>query len=182
MKFRALVIPWLLCALTISKFTGPAGQLEEPIDLRDLSQYVRVTEQPVEMDDTTAQLCRPADWEAVNPHEPKYPQKAFCNVYVSPMAKEIMLSGKGTYPEGSLVIKSKLATAESKTPELFTVMQKMPAGYDEEHGDWKYLVVDGSTFKLLAAGRIDSCKSCHDQYAETDYVTRVYLKEKNSSK
>jgi len=71
MKFRALVIPWLLCALTISKFPGPAGQLEEPIDLRDLSQYVRVTEQPVEMDDTTAQLCRPADWEAVNPHEPK---------------------------------------------------------------------------------------------------------------
>ncbi|MFM7118033.1 MAG: cytochrome P460 family protein [Planctomycetota bacterium] len=182
MKFFAIVFPLLLSALTISKFTSSSGQPEDPIDLRDLSQYVRVTEQPFEMDDATAQLCQPVDWEEVNPHEPLYPQKAFCNVYVSPSAKEIMLSGKGTYPEGSLVIKSKLATAEAKTPELFTVMQKMPAGYDEEHGDWKYFVVDGSTFKLLAAGRIDSCKSCHDQYAESDYVTRLYLKQKNPSK
>ena len=82
MKFYAIVMPLLLFALSISKFTGPPSQPGDPIQLRNLSQYLRVTEQPFEMDDANAQLCRPPDWEAVNPHEPKYPQKAFCNVYV----------------------------------------------------------------------------------------------------
>ena len=182
MKFFAVAISMVLSALFIPKFTNQSGQSEDPIRLQDLSPYFRVTEQPFEMDDTAALLCRPADGLTDNPHDPKYPSKAFCHVYVSPAAKETMLSGKGTYPEGSLVIKAKLASAESPTPELFTVMQKMPAGYDPQHGDWKYVVVDGSTFRQLASGRIDSCKSCHDRYSETDYVTRTYLKEKNSSK
>lgn len=182
MKAIAVVIPLILSALTLFRFADQTGQFEDPIRLQDLSQYVRVTERPFAMDDTAARLCRPPDGRSDNPHEPKYPDQAFCHVYVSPAAREIMLSGRGTYPEGSLVIKAKLSSVDSQTPELFTLMQKMPAGYDEQHGNWKYVVVDGSTFRQLASGRIDSCQSCHDQYSETDYITRVYLKEKNSSK
>lgn len=182
MKFLTFALPLFPIALTISLFAGQTALEDEPLSLGDLQSFVKVTAQPFEMDDTAAMLCRPPDNRAENPHEPKYPEKAFCNVYVSPGAKNVLLSGKGTYPVGSLVVKSKLARADDQTPALFTVMQKMPAGYDEQHGDWKYLIVDGSTFKQLAAGRIDSCQSCHDQYSETDYVTRLYLKKKTSSK
>jgi hypothetical protein len=182
MKSLVVALPLLVTLSSIFSLAARSSLHDEPIRLRNIEQYFKVTEQPFEMDDTAALLCRPADGLTDNPHDPKYPSKAFCHVYVSPAAKETMLSGKGTYPEGSLVIKAKLASAESPTPELFTVMQKMPAGYDPQHGDWKYVVVDGSTFRQLASGRIDSCKSCHDQYAETDYVTRLYLKQKNSSK
>lgn len=182
MKASAVVLPLLAITVAITSFARQIEPSDELASLRNLDSFVKVTEQPFEMDDKTARLCRPPRQQPENPHEPNYPAKAFCNVYVSPAAKEIMLSGKGTYPEGSLVIKSKLATAKAETPELLTVMQKMPAGYDVQHGDWKYLIVEGSTLKQLAAGRIDSCQSCHDQYAETDFVTRLYLKGKQSSK
>ncbi|MFO0455850.1 MAG: cytochrome P460 family protein [Planctomycetota bacterium] len=182
MKSLAVALPLLVTLSSIFSLATRSDQLDESIRLRNLDQYFKVTEQPFEMDDTAALLCEPADGLTDNPHDPKYPGKAFCHVYVSPSAKETMLLGKGTYPEGSLVIKAKLASVDSQTPELFTVMQKMPAGYDPQHGDWKYVVVDGSTFRQLASGRIDSCKSCHDHFSETDYVTRNYLKEKNSSK
>lgn len=86
-----------------------------------------------------------------------------------------MVSGNGTYPVGSVVIKSKLSTSDSQTPVLFTVMQKMDDGYDKGHGNWKYTVIDGTTFRQLASGRIDSCVDCHAHYKATDYVTREYL-------
>lgn len=181
MKSLALLLTLLLPLLTFPALNSQTGGGDEAIDLKDLSQYVRVTDQPFEMHDTAALLCKVATDQKDNLHEPKYPAEAFCHVYVSPAAKETILSGQGTYPEGSLVIKAKLTSRDDETPEFYTVMQKMPAGYDAEHGDWKYLIIDGSTFRQLASGRIDSCKSCHDQYSQTDYVTRIYLNQKKSS-
>ena len=56
-------------------------------------------------------------------------------------------------------------------------MRKMAAGYDPEHGDWEYAVLDGTNKRVLSRGRIDSCIECHRHYAETDFVTRSYLKQ-----
>jgi hypothetical protein len=98
------------------------------------------------------------------------------------MAKDVIVSGKGTYPVGSLVIKSKLASADDPTPHLFTVMQKMATGYDSKRGDWKYTVIDGIAYREMASGRIDSCIECHEQYKETDYVTREYLQDTGLTK
>jgi len=155
---------------------------DDPIRLRDLDRYVRITQQPFEMHDTTIEFCRPPEQVALNPHEPAHPKTAFCHVYVNALAKDTMISGKGVYPEGSIVIKSKLAAADDQTPELFTVMQKMADGYDTEHGNWKYAVVDGATYRQVAAGRIDSCIECHVQYEEMDYITREYMAEKPPTK
>jgi hypothetical protein len=53
----------------------------------------------------------------------------------------------------------------------------MAAGYDPEHGDWEYAVLDGPNKRVLSRGRIDPCIECHRHYAETDFVTRSYLKQ-----
>ena len=150
--------------------------------LLNLDSYIRITEEPFEMQESTTALCLVRAESAMSPHEPENPATAFCDVYVNPIAKETMISGEGVYPVGSLVIKSKLATPESKRAELFTVMQKMPAGYDADHGDWKYSVIDGKSYRQLAVGRIDSCIDCHAAYQETDYITRTYLAKLDESK
>ena len=156
----------------------PPSPSTDALHLRNLERYVKITERPFEMHDSTALLCKAPvapDEVPSNPHEPTYPKAAFCNVYVNAVAKDVILSGTGQYPVGSVVIKSKLSSVDDTTPDLFTVMQKMPSGYDRERGDWKYIVVDGATYRQLAAGRIDSCIDCHEHYKATDFVTREYL-------
>ena len=61
--------------------------------------------------------------------------------------------------------------------ELFTVMRKMKVGYDSKHGDWEYSVIDAEATHVLARGHVESCVSCHDEYAKSDFVTRTYLKK-----
>ncbi len=184
MRIVASILLIATVVLAVYTFAGPPPERNEPqkLRLRDLRDYIKITDRPFRMQDSTIASCRPYQEIALNPHEPSHPEVAFCNVYVNELAKDPMISGKGRYPEGSLVIKSKLASAEDKKPLLYTVMQKMAPGYDDNRGNWKYVVVDGTTFRQIAAGRIDSCITCHEGYADTDYITRTYLSESGRTK
>jgi hypothetical protein len=143
--------------------------------VREYEKLKKVTEIPFEMSPNTAGLCIApvSDYEVHG--------NRFCDVYVTENANNILRSGNGTYPVGSTIVKAKYPDAKRSKIELFTVMRKRIAGYDPTHGDWEYSVVDGDAEHVLARGRIESCISCHDQYARTDFVTRTYLtsKEKN---
>lgn len=167
---------------------APLRGSHDALDLRKLDGYVRITDRPFPMHDSTVALCRAPGGIAVNPHEPAHPQTAFCHVYVNDIAKDCMLTGKGIYPEGSIVIKSKLAKVDSHQAELFTVMQKMASGYDTDRGNWKcsvvwkYSVVDGTSYREVASGRIDSCIECHEHYKGTDYITRAYMAKEERNK
>lgn len=179
MKYAISPIAFIVALVGVHVVAAPIARSSfTSLQLRDLDRYVRITDRPFEMQDSTVLFCQPPDAVARDPHEPVHPKRAFCNVYVNKLGRDAMLTGKGTYPAGSIVIKSKLATIDSKKAELFTVMQKMDAGYDVEHGDWKYFVVDGESNRQIASGRIDSCIECHAQYKETDYITRTYLAAK----
>ena len=143
-------------------------------DVTDLDSLHLVTEKPHRMFDITAALCRSPDDFQHNVHE-GFIRSAYCNVYVNETAKNTMLTGKGVYPVDSLIVKSKLLDKDKPNIELYTVMRKMPMGYDPEHGDWEYSIIDGESKRVFAAGRIGSCIDCHAGYKDTDYVTRVYL-------
>jgi hypothetical protein len=136
----------------------------------------RVTDVPHPMADSTAALCGRA--YNTNIHEGSPFGPAYCHVYVTAGAKEPMASGEGHYPVGAVIVKAKLESENSSDPVLYTVMRKMEKGYDAEHGDWEYAVLDGPNKRVLSRGRIDSCIECHKQYASTDYVTRAYVKSK----
>lgn len=176
MKTTISILVASLALLSLLVAANPESHTSsDPLRLRNLDRYIRITERPYEMHDSTILYCRPPEEVALNPHEPVHPETAFCNVYVNDKAKVPMLSGKGIYPEGSLVIKSKLVTVDSKKPLLFTVMEKMAGGYDADRGNWKYTVIDGTSYRQVASGRIDSCIACHSHYNETDYITREYI-------
>ena len=165
---------------TLAGFVAAAsGSPDDPESLSrmvaDLKSLHRVTPAPHRMADSTAALCRIA--YNTNPHEGDT-EPAFCHVYVTQNGKGTMASGKGRYPQGAVLVKSKLASEKSNDPVLFTVMRKREAGYDPRNGDWEYAVLGGRSKRVLAQGRIESCISCHQKAASSDYVTRSYMKFK----
>jgi len=88
---------------------------------------------------------------------------------------------KPKLPQGSIIVKEKLADPNSKNPELLTVMHKREKGYNPKSGDWEYLVIDGTGKQVQAQGRLENCQSCHAQWKRTDFVSRAYLGESEAT-
>lgn len=142
--------------------------------LREISQkdkLVAVTQERYLMAPNTAMLCMtPENWYEV--HGPRY-----CEVYITKESLPTIRKGTDDYPVGTVIVKWKFDKKEGGSPELATVMRKMPPGYAEQHGDWEFAVVNSDASQVLARGRIDSCMNCHDDYKTTGYVSREYLNE-----
>src|SRR6185295_7654566 len=99
-------------------------------------------------------------------------------VTVTPAAKETMVSGKGVYPEGTVILKQKFTDREATQSELFTGMRKREAGYNAEVGDWEFFTLDGAGKEVTSSGKMESCVDCHKPYKATDFVTRKYVAAK----
>lgn len=84
-----------------------------------------------------------------------------------------------TFPRGTMIVKEKLASKTSTSPELLTVMIKREAGYDKSHGDWEYAVFDGTGSKLAQRGKLENCRNCHTKQVKTDFVFRNYLTDQD---
>lgn len=80
------------------------------------------------------------------------------------------------FPVGTVIVKEKLPSKNSSTPELLTVMIKRETGYNSEHGDWQYLVFD-STGTNTASGKLDNCIKCHDSQKNQDFVYKNYFQK-----
>ena len=108
---------------------------------------------------------------AANPHLDK-----FITVYVNDIGRRAMMEEKlPRFPQGSVIVKEKLANKDSTAPELLTVMIKREAGYNPENGDWEYMALDGTGKEVRSSGRLESCQSCHMMVKDTDYVFRNHL-------
>lgn len=132
-------------------------------------QWTRVNPQPERMAAQVSVLCgRPTP---TDPHSDKY-----ITVYVNEMGRHAMMEEKTpSFPQGSVIVKEKLTTPKSTTPELLTVMVKRERGYNSESGDWEYMVFDGAGQSIQERGKLENCQSCHLMDKNTDYVSRAYL-------
>ena len=143
-------------------------------------KWFRVTPKPIYLDHEIASLCVIASPEQVavstgNPHDRK-----FFTVYVNAVAKNTMMKGKPSiFPVGSIIVKEKLPSEKSKSPELLTVMLKRQKGYNSANGDWEYLVLNGTASKIQSRGALQNCQSCHAFRKETDFVFGTYLPAEN---
>ncbi len=133
--------------------------------------WALVNPAPLRMADHVATLCAAPLQRPANPHQNK-----FVSVYVNETGREAMMTQLAPrFPQGSLIVKEKLSSSTSQTPELLTAMLKREKGYNPESGDWEYLLLDGAASKINERGRMSSCSVCHVGYSRTDYVTRLYL-------
>jgi len=137
-------------------------------------QWTRVNPEPALVLAQTAQLCAALGTTAAPP-SPHGPDK-FITVYVNDAGRHAMMEEQSPhFPQGSIIVKEKLTTAKSATPELLTVMYKRESGYNPDSGDWEYLVFDGAGKSIQTRGKLENCQACHKMDQDTDYVSRAYL-------
>jgi Cytochrome P460 len=145
-------------------------------DIRDYKTWTRVHTTPQPLPAPLDAMCRMPTLRdrvetSMNPHRRK-----FFTVYVNEIGRQAMMSEiKPAFPEGSIIVKEKLLAKDSPAPELLTVMVKREKGFNQESGDWEYMVVDGEQTKIEGRGKLANCQSCHAVMNETDYVFRSYL-------
>jgi hypothetical protein len=65
-------------------------------------------------------------------------------------------AGEGA-PPGSLILSEHSAPGD---PGPILVMQKQPAGYDPDHGDWYYAYLEPD-LRVLREGKLPDCAACH---------------------
>ena len=138
-------------------------------------QWTRVNPQPQMVPAQVSRLCVAPLIPAAGPGSPHGPDK-YITVYVNDIGRHAMMEEKAPlFPQGSIVVKEKLTTPTSTTPELLTVMVKRERGYNPESGDWEYMVIDGTGKSVQARGKLENCQSCHLMDKDTDYISRAYL-------
>ncbi|MBX7223592.1 MAG: cytochrome P460 family protein [Blastocatellia bacterium] len=142
-------------------------------NLSGYKTWTKVNPKPELIPSPIAKLCnmpppKLVEREKNNPHNEKY-----LTVYVNQTGKHAMLQEvKPHFPLGSVVVKEKLPTAESTTPELLTVMVKREAGFNPECGDWEFFVFDGKGSQVQGRGKIETCQTCHRLQKEEDFLYR----------
>lgn len=149
---------------------------EDLVKIKDYTKWTKVNDKPHLMDSTvSAQCARPTqeqmERESKNPHNNKY-----INVYVNPIGKTEMMTKKfPKFPSGTIIVKEKLSTFDSTSPELLTVMIKREKSFNPENGDWEYMTVNGQLTEVTTKGKLEKCQACHVLEQSKDYVSRKYL-------
>jgi hypothetical protein len=184
MKAKKIVLAigcLLLCLSAVVAITLRSGSREvtstaSPVTDEELisgyKKWTRVNPEPVTMAAQASQACAAVAMpDPNNPHSRK-----FITVYVNDIGRHAMMEEETPhFPQGSIVVKEKLSTPMSTTPELLTVMIKRASGYNPESGDWEYLVTDGTGKSIQKRGKLENCQGCHLRDKSTDYISRSYL-------
>src|SRR5215510_8248104 len=136
-------------AIIICAIVGQSSPSAEESDLASLAKYRQwtlVNPTPQLMEPLAAASCAmiPGRQEP-SPHLHKY-----ISVFVNPVGREEMMTRQSPkFPVGSIIVKEKLGSPDSKLPEMLTAMIKREPGYNPEGGDWEYLVLDGIASKIV---------------------------------
>jgi hypothetical protein len=154
---------------------GQSSQQPADRDLTALAEYRQwtlVNPTPLLMEPVSAASCVAVSGRhESSSHGPKY-----ISVFVNLAGREAMMNGQPPkFPVGSMIVKEKLGSPDSKNPEVLTAMIKREAGYNPESGDWEFLVLDGAASKITERGKLTHCSGCHKPYESSDFVTKSYL-------
>lgn len=156
--------------LTVSLF-GFAKTPGDP-SLGDYRKWHKVNPTPVRMGDQLVVLCAaPPPARTASIHAAKY-----ITVYTNEIGRKAMSDPKmaTAFPTGSIIVKEKLPSIDSRKAELLTVMVKREKGFAPDDGDWQYFVAD-PTGKITARGKdVEACAKCHRDAAKTQFVFRTY--------
>ncbi len=163
----------------ISERSRAEMSVSDPVEDKDLGRlreykaWTIVNPEPVLMDQQTAALCAAV---TVTQFQPSPHSHKYISVFVNSVGRESMLTKREpVFPVGSMILKEKLSSKDSKSPELLTAMIKHEKGYYPEGGDWEYLLLDGAATKIVERGKLQQCNACHQLYKGRDFVTRTYL-------
>ena len=176
MKRGAIVVG--VAGLATFLLAGFASKPEDPAaSIARYRSWTKANPEPANMSFAVVVMCQmPTAKQQMSAHSDSPHKDYYLTVYVNEVAKSGFLSKKNPkLPVGSVIVKEKLLSKDAKDPELLTAMIKREVGYDPEHGDWEYLVLNGSGARVFGRGKISSCQSCHDGQRSEGYFYRNYL-------
>ena len=75
---------------------------------------------------------------------------------------------------GAIIVREKLANANSKMPELLAVMMKHESGFNPAANDWEFLILNGGATNVQHREKTGSCLQCHASQKEKDFVFKGY--------
>ncbi len=131
--------------------------------------------------DTAVDVSGFQQWTKINdePYLSESHNNMFADIYVTPEHADAYRAMSGPMPVGLKVVKHVFKNVDGKAgdPVAVTAMVKMEAGYDAEGNDWYYGVYTADGSKAKMTGKMQSCKDCHENYEDTDYVSGVPSKE-----
>lgn len=158
----------------VASQSSPIVQDNDLVSLAKYRQWTLVNPTPQLMEPLPANSCAILPGRAASsPHVHKY-----ISVFVNPVGREAMMTKQSPkFPVGSMIVKEKVGSPDSKNPEVLTAMIKRGPGYNPENGDWEFLVLDGAASKIVERGKLTRCSDCHRPYDASDFVTRTYLPE-----
>ncbi len=94
------------------------------------------------------------------------------DVYANDAGKSAAASTSGDVPVGARLVKEHFErVGDAVQPGPLMMMEKMAHGYDPDHGDWAYVVVN-SAGQQVQNGRVEACIGCHDD-APHDHVFKI---------
>jgi hypothetical protein len=107
--------------------------------------------------------------------EGKSPHGAYVTILVNDVAARSIEEKKGSFDEGSLIVKKNYD--QDKKFTAYTVMYKVK-GYDPEDGDWYWAKfaedgttdLEGEAVKALFTEKGEGCIACHAQVKDRDWV------------
>lgn len=158
--------PLLLSALALPLHAAPTDEALLNF-VKERAKLECLTPRPVDMAAKVALMCGGPGIDE-GPHA-----GAAFRVYANAPAALPVFDPWGKFPAGSLLLKEKIGRDDGST-KLFTGMYRREKGYWGEGGDWEYFLADGAGGKIVERGKLARCASCHEDYAERDYVTKIY--------
>ncbi len=141
----------------------------------DLKKLTRVTEEPAVMDGKTAVLCTMPLVRAAHSALTPKGENALIHVFVTPDGAAAMKERTATFTAGTVILKQKFTSRSMKAPVLYTGMLKREKGFNPDCGDWEFFTLSGDAKTVTARGRLESCIKCHQDYPQSDFVTKNYL-------
>lgn len=145
--------------------TVPDDELLEFV--RNREGHSRVTTLPFKKDDATSRVCIRPEGFIPNPHD----LLAF-HIYTNDSGVARLWDPLESFSVGTVIVKEKIIP-ESGDIELFTGMVKREQGFAAEVGDWQFFTVDRE-IKQISFADTEACIKCHQRYADSDFVTKLY--------
>jgi cytochrome P460 len=93
--------------------------------------------------------------------------------YANDIARGPMLSRQpARFPAGSILVRERLLTAPSTSPDVLVVMIKREKSFNPKANDWEFLTVSGDLKKIEKREKEGKCQQCHASAARNDFVFR----------
>ncbi|MBI4747215.1 MAG: cytochrome P460 family protein [Acidobacteria bacterium] len=78
---------------------------------------------------------------------------------------------------GTIIVREKLLSKESQSPELLVAMVKREPKFNPNGGDWEFLELNSQGTTIIRRETQGECYACHKTQEKQDFLFRQYFQK-----